>query len=66
MFDSTATNAATKPTGSANSPSIGAAVPPSSFVGREQESAEVKRLLADTSLLTLTGPGGGGEDAPRR
>src|SRR5215210_706264 len=30
----------------------------SSFVGREKELAEVKRLLADTRLLTLTGSGG--------
>jgi predicted ATPase len=30
----------------------------SSFVGREKELAEVKRLLEDTRLLTLTGSGG--------
>src|ERR687885_211023 len=30
----------------------------SSFVGREKELAEVRRLLQDTRLLTLTGSGG--------
>jgi len=32
-----------------------------SFVGREKELADVKRLLADTHMLTLIGPGGTGK-----
>ncbi len=32
-----------------------------SFIGREREIAEVKRLLAATRLLTLTGAGGSGK-----
>ncbi len=32
-----------------------------SFIGRERESAEVKRLLSTTGLLTLTGAGGCGK-----
>src|SRR5262249_42898684 len=32
-----------------------------SFIGREQEMAEVKELLSGTSLLTLTGAGGCGK-----
>jgi predicted ATPase/class 3 adenylate cyclase len=36
-------------------------VPVTSFIGRETELAEGKRLLASTRLLTLTGPGGTGK-----
>jgi predicted ATPase/DNA-binding SARP family transcriptional activator/DNA-binding CsgD family transcriptional regulator len=36
-------------------------VPRTSFVGRERELIEVKRLLAMTRLLTLTGAGGSGK-----
>ncbi|HLW59489.1 MAG TPA: tetratricopeptide repeat protein [bacterium] len=32
-----------------------------SFIGREQETAEIKRLLGTTRLLTLTGSGGCGK-----
>jgi class 3 adenylate cyclase len=32
-----------------------------SFIGREKEAADVKRLLANTHLLTLIGPGGTGK-----
>src|SRR5215210_1071386 len=35
--------------------------PRTSFVGREQEMVEVKRMLAMTKLLTLTGAGGSGK-----
>lgn len=35
--------------------------PLTSFIGRQREMAEVKRLLATTRLLTLTGPGGCGK-----
>jgi tetratricopeptide (TPR) repeat protein len=31
------------------------------FIGREREMVELKRMLAMTSLLTLTGPGGSGK-----
>jgi hypothetical protein len=33
----------------------------STFIGREREVAEVKRLFGDERLLTLTGPGGAGK-----
>lgn len=33
----------------------------STFIGREKELAEIKRLLRDTQLLTLLGPGGTGK-----
>jgi predicted ATPase/class 3 adenylate cyclase/predicted negative regulator of RcsB-dependent stress response len=36
-------------------------VPVTSFVGREKEIAEVKRLLSSSRLVTLTGPGGTGK-----
>lgn len=32
-----------------------------SFIGREKEKADIKRLLANTHLLTLIGPGGTGK-----
>jgi hypothetical protein len=32
-----------------------------SFIGRERETAEMKRSLGDVRLLTLTGPGGCGK-----
>jgi predicted ATPase len=35
----------------------------SSLVGREKELAEVKRLLENVRLLTLTGSGGCGKTA---
>lgn len=36
-------------------------IPRTSFVGREQESRDVRNLLADSPLVTLTGPGGAGK-----
>ena len=69
MADTEATNTATSLTDAAaarrptraSMPTLGASVPLSSFIGRERELADVKRLLADTRLLTLTGPGGVGK-----
>ncbi len=39
---------------------------PTPFIGREDELAEIARLLSDPAcrLLTLTGPGGIGTPAP--
>jgi len=34
---------------------------PSAFIGRTQELAEIQRLIKDTQLLTLIGPGGTGK-----
>ena len=36
-------------------------VQPTSFIGREQEKGEVKRLLGPTRVLTLSGVGGVGK-----
>jgi class 3 adenylate cyclase len=36
-----------------------------SFVGRETEMIEVRRILADNRLVTLTGAGGAGKSPPR-
>jgi predicted ATPase/DNA-binding CsgD family transcriptional regulator len=41
--------------------SAGLPVERTSFVGREREVDRIRRLLADTRLLTLTGPGGIGK-----
>jgi predicted ATPase/DNA-binding CsgD family transcriptional regulator len=41
--------------------SAGLPIERTSFVGREREVDRVRRLLADTRLLTLTGPGGIGK-----
>ena len=35
--------------------------PLTSFIGRERELAQAKGLLADSYLVTLTGPGGSGK-----
>ncbi len=69
MADTEATNTATSPTDAAaarkpargSMPTLGASVPLSSFIGRERELEEVKRILGGTRLLTLTGPGGVGK-----
>jgi predicted ATPase/DNA-binding SARP family transcriptional activator len=44
-----------------NMPAAQLPVQLTSFVGRERELAEVRRLLAGTRLLTLTGAGGSGK-----
>lgn len=46
----------TTPTGATN---LRAAV--SSFIGRDRETGEIRKLLADTRLVTLVGPGGTGK-----
>src|SRR6266705_6475401 len=69
MADAEATNTATSPTDAAvarrparaSMLTLDASVPLSSFIGRERESQELKRLLSGTRLLTLTGPGGVGK-----
>lgn len=47
----------------AERPTVGTNLPPerTSFVGRECEIDELRRLLASTRLVTLTGPGGVGK-----
>src|SRR6266516_4312978 len=69
MADTEATNTASSPTDAAaarrparaSMPTLDASVPLSSFIGRERELEEVKRILGGTRLLTLTGPGGVGK-----
>jgi len=47
--------------GTVSAPRHNLPAPRDSFVGRERELAEVKRELASTRLLTLTGAGGAGK-----
>src|SRR3984893_14168617 len=69
MANTDVTNTATSPTDAAAArrparagmPTLGASAPLSSFIGRERELQEVKRLLSGMRLLTLTGPGGVGK-----
>ena len=61
MFDPTAPPRTGRSLTAVHRPGPGALVPLSSFVGREPELAEVRRYLAGTRLLTLTGPGGVGK-----
>jgi predicted ATPase/DNA-binding CsgD family transcriptional regulator len=69
MADTDATSTATSPAhaaaarapAGAHASTLGASVPLSSFIGRERELQEVKRLLGGARLLTLTGPGGVGK-----
>jgi len=49
------------PRGSLDGGAGGLPRPLTSFVGRERELAEARRLLAGCCLLTLTGPGGSGK-----
>src|SRR5947209_4611490 len=53
--------AETRPLATADAPTRSVPLPLSSFVGRERQLEEVKRLLTGTRLLTLTGSGGVGK-----
>jgi predicted ATPase/DNA-binding CsgD family transcriptional regulator len=49
------------PVGNAAADPLNLPTPLSSFVGRQRELAELRKALAGTRLLTLTGPGGCGK-----